>query len=41
MFTVYLKGNSAIFKSGFDSWEEAHNYGQLAFGPKNFEIERD
>ena len=41
MFTVYLKGNSNIFYSGFASWESAANYGRLMFGPKNYEIEME
>ena len=41
MFTVYMKGDSSIFHSGFSTWEEAQNYGRLMFGPKNFEIERE
>ena len=41
MYTVYLKDNSSIFYSGFSTWEEAKVYGQIMFGPKNFEIERE
>lgn len=39
MYTVYMKDNSSVFYSGFATWEEANNYGQLMFGPKNYEIE--
>lgn len=38
MYTVYLKGNSLIFQTGFNSWREAHSYGISVYGPKNFEI---
>lgn len=41
MYTVYMKGNSNIFYSGFATWEDAKAYGRLMFGPKNFEIERE
>lgn len=39
MYTVYMKDNSTIYKSGFTSWTEANNYGRSMFGPKNYEIE--
>lgn len=39
MYTVFMKDNSSIYKSGFASWQEANNYGRLMFGPKNYEIE--
>ena len=41
MFTVYLKNNSTIFRSGFITWQDALHYGKVMFGPWNFEIERE
>ena len=38
MYTVYMKGNSDIYKSGFKSWQSANKWGRAMFGPKNFEI---
>lgn len=39
MYTVYMRNDSTIYKSGFTSWAEANSYGRLMFGPKNYEIE--
>ena len=41
MYTVYMKDNSSVFCSGFSTWKEAQNYGQLILGSGNFEIERE
>lgn len=41
MFTVFMKDNSLIFQSGFESYREAEAYGWNVFGPGNFEIERE
>ena len=41
MYTVYMKGNSAIYQSGFDSWQAANKWGRAMFGPGNFEIEME
>lgn len=41
MFTVFMKGDSLIFQSGFESYREAEAYGWNVFGPGNFEIERE
>ena len=41
MFTVYMKNNSSIYKSGFISYNAAKKYGQQYFGPGNFEIEEE
>ena len=38
MFTVFMKGNSLIFQSGFETWGQAELYGWDMFGPENFEI---
>ena len=38
MFTVYLKDNSTIYKSNFCPWKEAEEWGNLNFGPENYEI---
>ena len=41
MFTVYMKDNSAIYKTGFTSWQEANYWGKSMFGPGGYEIERE
>ena len=41
MYTVYMRDNSSVYKSGFTSWAEANSYGRAIFGPKNYEIERE
>ena len=41
MFTVYMKGNSAIYQSGFDSWQAANKWGKAMFGPGGYEIEQE
>lgn len=41
MFTVYKKDESLIFTTGFKTYEEAQYYGNIIFGPNNFEIERE
>ena len=41
MYTVYMKGNSEIYKSGFKSWTAANKWGRAMFGPKNYEIEME
>ena len=41
MFTVYMKGNSLIFQSGFETWGQAELYGWNMFGLGNFEIIRE
>ena len=41
MYTVYLKGDSTIYCSGFDSWQQANKWGKINFGPGNFEIEQE
>lgn len=41
MYTVYMKNNSTIYKSGFASYSAAKKYGQQYFGPGNFEIEKE
>ena len=41
MYTVFLLNNSLIFKSGFTTWKEAYSWGNINFGFKNFEIERE
>lgn len=41
MFTVYMKGDSLKYTTGFKNYEEAHYYGNIIFGPNNFEIERE
>lgn len=41
MFTVFMKDNSSVFRSGFFTWEEARAYGRLMFGPGGYEIERE
>lgn len=41
MYTVYMKGNSAIYKSGFDSWEDADTWARTMFCPGDYEIERE
>ena len=38
MFTIFMKGNSLIFQSGFETWGQAELYGWDMFGPGNFEI---
>ena len=41
MFIVYMKDNSTIYKSGFETWQEANRYGKSMFGPGGYEIERE
>lgn len=41
MFTVYMKDNSTIFKTGFNSWQEANRWGKMVFGPGGYDVERD
>lgn len=41
MFTVYMKENSLIFQSGFETWGQAELYAWNMFGPGNFEIEME
>lgn len=41
MYTVFMKGDSNIFQSGFTSWQEADRYGKLWFGPGGYEIEQE
>lgn len=41
MYTVFMKGDSNIFQSGFTSWQEANKYGKLWFGPGGYEIEQE
>lgn len=41
MYTVYMKGNSEIYKAGFESWKDANNWGRSIFGPNNYEIEME
>lgn len=41
MYTVYMKGNSTIYQSGFDSWQEANKWGRAMFGPGGYEIEQE
>ena len=41
MYVVYLKGNSTIYHSGFESWQAANKWGRVNFGPGNFEIEME
>ena len=41
MFTVYMKDNSTIYKTGFISWQEANYWGKAMFGPGGYEIERE
>lgn len=41
MYTVYMKGNSAIYYPGFESWVAANKWGCVMFGPGNFEIEME
>ena len=38
MFTIFMKDNSLIFQSGFETWGQAELYGWDMFGPGNFEI---
>lgn len=39
MYIVYMKGNAAIYKAGFETWDEAKAYGKIWFGPKGFYID--
>ena len=41
MYTVYMKGNSTIYQSGFSSWEIANAYGRAMFGPEGYEIVKE
>ena len=41
MYTVYMKDNSTIYKTGFTSWQEANRWGKSMFGPGGYEIERE
>lgn len=41
MYTVYMKDNSEIYQSGFNSWQAANKWGKAMFGPGNFEIEME
>lgn len=41
MYTVYLKNNSDIYKTGFESWTAANKWGRAMFGPNNYEIEME
>lgn len=41
MFTVYMKDNGTIYKSGFETWQEANRWGKSMFGPGGYEIERE
>ena len=41
MFTVYMKDNSAIYYSGFKTWQDANKWSRAMFGPKNYEIEME
>ena len=41
MFIVYMKDNSTIYKSGFETWQEANRWGKSMFGPGGYEIERE
>ena len=41
MYIVYMKGNSEIYKAGFESWKAANKWGRAMFGPGNFEIEME
>ena len=41
MYSVYLKGDSEIYKTGFTSWTSANKWGRAMFGPGNFEIEME
>lgn len=41
MYTVYMKGNNAIYQSGFKTWQEANKWGKAMFGHGGYEIERD
>lgn len=41
MFTVFMKGDSMRYATGFSTYEEAKYYGVMVFGPNNFEIERE
>ena len=41
MYTVYMKGNSEIYKTGFKSWESARAWGRALFGPLGYEIEKE
>lgn len=41
MYTVYMKGNGEIYKTGFESWKAANKWGRAMFGPGNFEIEME
>ena len=38
MYTVFLKGDSSICQSGFESWADAYQWGRENYGPRNFEI---
>ena len=40
MYTVYMKGNSAIYQSGFKTWQ-ANKWGKTMFGPGGYEIEQE
>lgn len=41
MYIVYVKGNSDIYKAGFESWQAASKWGRAMFGPGGYEIERE
>ena len=41
MYTVYMKGNSEIYKAGFESWTAANKWGKAMFGPGGYEIEQE
>lgn len=41
MFTVFMKGDSMRYTTGFSTYAEARYYGTVVFGPNNFEIERE
>lgn len=38
MYTVYMKGNSEIYKAGFKSWTAAKAWANSVYGPKNYDI---
>ena len=41
MFTVYMRGNSTIYKTGFKTWQEANRWGRSIFGPGGYEVEQE
>lgn len=41
MFTVFMKGDSMRYMTGFSTYAEARYYGVMIFGPNNFEIEKE